>query len=86
MSNLVFLSAYQLARMIREREVSAVEILNAYLAQIAKHNRKLNAICTLDEENALIRAKLADGALAKGESWGALHGVPITIKDFFETQ
>lgn len=86
MSNLVFLPAYQLARMIREREVSAVEVLNAYLVQIAKHNRKLNAICTLDEENALIRAKLADGALAKGESWGALHGVPITIKDFFETQ
>ena len=85
MSDLVFLPAYQLARMIREREVSAVEVLNAYLAQIAKHNPKLNAICTLDEDTALTRAKLADEALARGTNWGALHGVPVTIKDIFET-
>ena len=85
MSNLVFLPAYQLAQMIRTREVSAVEVLDAYLAQIAKHNTKLNAICTLDENNARARAKQADEALAKGENWGALHGVPITIKDIFET-
>jgi amidase len=85
MSSLTFAPAHQLARMIRDREVSAVEVLNAYLAQIAKHNSKLNAICTLDEENAYVRARLADEALAKGENWGALHGVPITIKDIFET-
>ncbi|MBW4642621.1 MAG: amidase [Goleter apudmare HA4340-LM2] len=86
MSSLTFAPAHQLARMIRDREVSAVEVLNAYLAQIAKHNSKLNAICTLDEENAYLRARLADEALAKGENWGALHGVPITIKDIFETE
>jgi amidase len=85
MSNLVFLPAHQLAQMIRNREVSAVEVLDAYLTQIAKHNSKLNAICTLDVENARARAKQADEALAKGENWGALHGVPITIKDIFET-
>lgn len=85
MSSLVFLPAYQLARMIREREVSAVEVVDAYLAQITKHNTKLNAICTLDEDNARTRAKLADEALSKGENWGALHGVPVTIKDIFET-
>jgi amidase len=71
--------------MIREREVSAVEVVNAYLTQITKHNTKLNAICTLDEDNARTRAKLADEALSKGENWGALHGVPVTIKDIFET-
>ena len=85
MSSLTFASAHQLARMIRDREVSAVEVLDAYLTQIAKHNSKLNAICTLDEDNARTRAKLADEALAKAENWGALHGVPITIKDIFET-
>lgn len=85
MSSLTFAPAHQLARMIRDREVSAVEVLDAYLTQIAKHNSKLNAICTLDEENARTRAKLADEALARGENWGALHGVPITIKDIFET-
>lgn len=81
MSNLVFLPAYQLARMIRDREVSAVEVLNAYLAQIAKHNSKLNAICTLDEDNARARAIFADEALGRGENLGNLHGVPVTIKD-----
>lgn len=85
MSDLVFKSAVELAQMIRDRQLSAVEVLDAHLAQITKHNSKLNAICTLDEENARIRAKQADEALAKGENWGALHGVPVTIKDIFET-
>ncbi len=85
MHNLVFLSASQLAQKIRDREVSAVEVLNAHIAQIAKHNSSLNAICTLDADNARARAKQADAALASGENWGALHGVPVTIKDIFET-
>ncbi len=85
MTDLIFTPAYQLARMIRSGEVSATEVLDAHLNQIAKHNSKLNAICTLDEQNARERAKLADEALARGENWGLLHGVPITIKDIFET-
>jgi amidase len=85
MSDLIFQSASQLAQMIRDRQISAVEVLDAYLAQIAKHNPQLNAICTLDAENARTRAKQADEALANGEHWGALHGVPVTIKDIFET-
>jgi amidase len=85
MTSLTFASAHQLAWMIRDREVSAIEVLDAYLTQITKHNSKLNAICTLDEDNARTKAKLADEALARGENWGALHGVPITIKDIFET-
>ena len=85
MHNLVFLPASQLAQKIRDREVSAVEVLDAHLAQIAKHNSSLNAICTLDADNARTRAKQAYAALASGENWGALHGVPVTIKDIFET-
>lgn len=85
MSNLVFLPAYRLARMIRDRTVSSIEVVDAYLTQISRHNPKLNAICTLDEDNARTRAKQADEALRRGEIWGALHGVPITIKDIFET-
>ncbi|MBW4694242.1 MAG: amidase [Lyngbya sp. HA4199-MV5] len=85
MSDLVFKSAVELAQMIRDRTISSVEVLNTHLDQIAKHNPKLNTICTLDEANARARAKQADEALAKGENWGALHGVPITIKDIFET-
>jgi len=85
MSNLVWKSAIELAQMIRDRHISAIELLDAHLRQIAQHNSKLNAICTLDEENALTRAKQADEALARGENWGSLHGVPVTIKDIFET-
>lgn len=85
MSDLIKMPAYQLAQMIRERAVSALEVLDAHLAQIASHNSNLNAICTLDAERARQRAIRADEALALGENWGILHGVPITIKDIFET-
>ncbi len=83
--NIVFATAGQLAQMIRDQEVSAVEVLDAYLEQIEKHNDKINAIVTLDTEKAKQRAKEADEALARGENWGLLHGVPVTIKDTMET-
>ncbi len=83
--NIVFATASQLAQALRNKEISATEVLNAYLEQIAKHNSKINAIATLDEENAIKRAKEADEALARGENWGALHGLPIAIKDTLET-
>jgi amidase len=82
---LVFSSAQEVAAAIRERHVSAVEMVDAYLARIARHNPALNAIVTLDEENAHARALEADAALARGENWGPLHGVPVTIKDSFAT-
>ena len=79
--DLVFLLASELAQKIRSRQVTSLEVVDAYLAQIAKHNSKLNAIVTLDKEGARQRAKEADRALAQGVIWGPLHGVPITIKD-----
>lgn len=86
MNPLVFSTASQLAQRLRDREVSATEILEAHLQRIAEQNPCLHAICTLDEPGARARAKAADEALARGENWGPLHGVPITIKDIFETQ
>ncbi|PSB59106.1 amidase [Chamaesiphon polymorphus] len=85
MSDLVFLPAHQLAQMIRDRQVSAAEVVDAHLAQIVKYNSQLNAICTPDERAARNAARQADEALARGENWGALHGVPITVKDVFAT-
>ena len=85
MSDLVFLSASQLAKVILNREVSAVDVLEAHLRQITRHNPAINAIATLNEEQARDRAQQADAALARGEVWGALHGVPVTCKDNFET-
>ena len=83
--NIVFNSASQLAQMIREREVSAVEVLDAHLKQIEQYNGQINAIATLNREEAIPRAIEADEAIAKGENWGVLHGVPVTIKDLLAT-
>jgi amidase len=83
--DLVFLPAYQLATLIRTGEVSSSEVVDAFLEQISLHNEKLNAIVTMDEQGARKRAQQADDALAGGELWGPLHGVPITIKDNYAT-
>jgi amidase len=85
MNDLVFLPAHQLAKVITEGSISAEEVLEAYLAQINKHNPTLNAIITLDEQGARRRAKEADAAFSRGEILGSLHGVPVTIKDSFQT-
>ncbi len=63
----VFTPAHVLAEAIRRREVSSVEVVEAYLAQIARHNPDLNAVVTLDEDGARMRAREADAALASGE-------------------
>jgi len=81
----VFWPAHRIARAIRSRALSASDALEAYLAQIRRHNPRLNAVPTLDETGARARAADADRALARGEDWGPLHGVPITIKDTYET-
>jgi len=77
--------AHELARLIRKRQVSSLEVLDAHLDQITKHNPALNAIVTLDEEIARKKARAADDALARGEIWGPLHGVPITLEDCHAT-
>ena len=86
--NVVFATANQLARMIRDREVSALQILDVHLVQIDKYNAQLHAIVNLDVERARKKAIEADEAMtmAKGENWGVLHGVPIKIKDALETK
>jgi amidase len=77
----VFAPAHELAQEIHRREVSSVEVVEAYLAQISRHNAQLNAIVTLDEEGARRRAREADAALGRSEVWGPLHGVPISLED-----
>src|ERR1700760_627365 len=78
-----FKSATEIARLIRERKASALELLDHFLGRVAKYNPRLNAIIWLDAERARARAKAADAALAKGEVWGPLHGVPMTIKESY---
>jgi amidase len=85
MDDSAFRGAAQLAGAIATRKVSSRELLDDYLARIDKINPALNAVVTLDTERARKRADEADRALARGESWGPLHGLPITVKDVFET-
>lgn len=86
MDSLNFTPAHELARMIASRQISSEEVVRVHLRHIKEHNPSLNAIVTLDEETAVARAKEADGAIASGEKWGALHGVPVTVKDAYETK
>ncbi len=85
LDELTFFTAKELASIIHQHRASSQEVLEAHLSHIATHNPSLNAIITLDEEQARRRSKEADEALARGEIWGPLHGVPVTIKDVFET-
>ncbi|MCL4835871.1 MAG: amidase [Caldilineaceae bacterium] len=84
MNDLIFSSATELARRIREREVSSAEVVEAHLRRIAQVNPALNAVVTLAED-AYEQARRADAALHAGELRGPLHGVPMTIKDSFDT-
>jgi amidase len=81
MTELVDRSAVELAWMIRRREVSARELLDACLARIERVNPILNAIVTLVPELARDRAAAADAATAAGAETGPLHGLPIAHKD-----
>ena len=75
------LPAGKLARQIADRELSAVEALEAHLARIEQRNPDLNAVVSLDAEAARKQAEAADAALAAGLVRGPLHGVPLTLKD-----
>jgi amidase len=85
MSEIIFESASEIARRIRCLEISAVEVVQMHIARIDEVNPSLNAVVTRCDDMALTRAKEADAALANGQTAGPLHGVPVTIKDAFDT-
>ena len=84
--DLHFRSATELTQLLRDGEVSSVELLELFLARIDEHNPAINAVVALDADPARARAAEADAAGRRGESWGALHGLPMTVKDAFETE
>jgi amidase len=85
LKEIAFCSAVELAAMIRNGKISSSELVELYLSRIETFNPKVNAVVTLDAEGARRQAKAADKARAKGKPMGLLHGVPVTIKDGFET-
>ncbi len=85
MPDLTFETATSLARRIRQKQVSAGEIVEAFLRRIERVNPVLNAYIHVDAEGARRQADAADDALAKGQPVGPLHGVPLSIKSSIET-
>ena len=84
MTDLVQQSLLRLAELIRSRQVSPVEVVEAHLQQISKLNPHLNAIVTVAPD-LMDRAEAAEAASVGREELGPLHGVPVTIKDTIET-
>jgi aspartyl-tRNA(Asn)/glutamyl-tRNA(Gln) amidotransferase subunit A len=80
-ADLATLPATELARLIRERKASPVEVIDSTLARIETYEPDLNAFVVLDAERARKTAKDAERAVASGAKLGPLHGVPVTIKD-----
>ena len=83
MDKLHWKSATEIASLIRDRKISASDVLEHFLARVDRFNPTLNAIVWQDRERARKRAAAADVALAKGKVWGPLHGVPMTIKESY---
>lgn len=81
----LFGPAIEIARLIADGEISCVEVSRAHLDRIQAVNPALNAVVTLAEERTLSEASDADKAVAAGSPLGPLHGVPITLKDSFDT-
>jgi len=81
---LTALSLAEAGRLVRERELSPVEMTDAHLAQIGRLEPRLNAFITVTADEARRAAKAAEDEVAAGKHRGRLHGLPIAIKDLFD--
>ncbi|MBK1662314.1 amidase [Paracraurococcus ruber] len=79
-----FASALDLAAAIRARRIGSREALEMYVGRIERLDGRLNAVVVRDFDRARARADAADAALARGEDWGPLHGLPMTVKESFD--
>jgi amidase len=77
--------ALEIADAIRERAVSSVEVIEAFLERIEAVNRAINSVVVLARERAIDEARAADASQARDHALGPLHGVPFTAKDVFDT-
>lgn len=84
-TNVEFASLTEQLEALRDGRLSSVDLLRLYIARIERHNGPLNAIVSTDFDRALSSAKSADEVRERGEVLGPLHGLPITVKDSYET-
>src|SRR4029077_6284815 len=85
MSESTYLSAVSMAEQVRQKKISALELVDAHLARIAQLNPRLNAFIALDEDRARRDARALDTAAVHGNFRGQLHGVPLSIKSSIAT-
>jgi amidase len=84
--DIIFMSATKLARLLRSRALSAREVVEAYIARQIAIDDRLNAVVMTCYERARAEAAALDARAARGDFAGPLHGVPMTIKDSFDTE
>src|ERR1017187_9791049 len=85
MSEIFYKSAAEIADLIRRKQVSPTEVLDAHIARIEAVNPRLNALVTLSLDQARDAARASEARIAKGEALGPLEGVPVSVKDTIET-
>jgi len=85
-NDICFTSATDLARLIKKREISPVEIMDAIIMRIDQYNALINAFSDLCLDNALKAAKKAESDVVKNRTLGPLHGIPFSVKDLLITK
>jgi aspartyl-tRNA(Asn)/glutamyl-tRNA(Gln) amidotransferase subunit A len=85
-NDICFTSATDLARLVKNREISPVEIMEAIISRIEQYNVLINAFSDLCLDNALKAAQKAESDVVKNDSLGPLHGVPFSVKDLLITK
>ena len=85
-SEIPFFTATELAGLIKSREVSSVEATQAYLDRIDAVDSQLNSYITVCREEALDQARSAEDQIAAGNYRGPMHGIPVGVKDQFNTK
>src|SRR5260221_8140513 len=83
MDQRAFASATRLAGEIRDRRIGCLELLDFFVARAEQYNPAVNGMVAGRVDRGGARARAADAALARGEVWGPLHGVPMTVKESF---
>jgi aspartyl-tRNA(Asn)/glutamyl-tRNA(Gln) amidotransferase subunit A len=83
---LTSLNLHQAADMLKTGQISSVELTQAHLKRISQLDQRLNSFITLTPELALQQARQAEAEILQGNYRGALHGIPLALKDLYETQ
>ncbi len=85
-NELVFKSGRELARLVRRKQISPVEVVGAFLDRIEELNPKVNSFITILRDEALAKARRAEGEIQAGRYIGPLHGLPYAPKDILATK